>query len=110
MANAFIVDVSIALKWFLDDEDDREHSLAILRSISEENRPIVPFLWLYEIGNAITVALRRRRVTFEQAEEYLRILEGMPIDVDSPDKSAVLRLTYLAREHNLTNYDAAYLE
>jgi hypothetical protein len=33
----FVVDTSLALKWFLDDEEDREYSLTILKSISEDN-------------------------------------------------------------------------
>jgi len=108
--SAFVVDTSIALKWFLEDEEDRADSLNILKGISETNRPVVPWLWFYEIGNALTFAVRRKRVVFEQVEEFLRLLEQMPIDVDEPDRATVLRLPYLCREHNLTTYDAAYLE
>jgi hypothetical protein len=41
----FVLDTSMALKWFLDDEEDREYSLAVLKGISETNRPLVPWLW-----------------------------------------------------------------
>jgi len=92
------------------DEEDRADSLNILKGISETNRPVVPWLWFYEIGNALTFAVRRKRVVFEQVEEFLRLLEQMPIDVDEPDRATALRLPYLCREHNLTTYDAAYLE
>ena len=108
--SAFVVDTSIALKWFLEDEEDRADSLNILKGISETNRPVVPWMWFYEIGNALTFAVRRKRVVFEQVEEFLRLLEQMPIDVDEPDRATALRLPYLCREHNLTTYDAAYLE
>ena len=40
--SAFVVDTSIALKWFLEDEEDRADSLNILKGISETNRPVVP--------------------------------------------------------------------
>ena len=92
------------------DEEDRADSLNILKGISETNRPVVPWLWFYEIGNALTFAVRRKRVVFEQVEEFLRLLEQIPIDVDEPDRATALRLPYLCREHNLTTYDAAYLE
>jgi hypothetical protein len=39
----FVVDTSVALKWFLDDEEDREYSLTILKGISAGNSPVVPF-------------------------------------------------------------------
>ena len=41
---AFVVDTSVALKWFLADEDDRAASLVLLKSISDTNRPVVPLL------------------------------------------------------------------
>ena len=46
--SAFVLDTSVALKWFLEDESDRGFSMAILRSLSDEYRPIVPWLWYYE--------------------------------------------------------------
>jgi predicted nucleic acid-binding protein len=106
---AFVVDTSVALKWFLADEEDRADSLVLLKSISDVNRPIVPWLWFYEIGNALTVAVRRKRIAFEQLEEILEMLEQMPVDIDPPDRIDLLRLPHLARKHGLTTYDAAYL-
>jgi predicted nucleic acid-binding protein len=106
---AFVVDASFALKWFLADEEDRAPSLALLKRISETNRPIVPWLWFYEIGNALTTAERRNRIALEQLEEILLILGQMPIDIDSSNRADLLRLPHLARKHGLTVYDAAYL-
>ena len=106
---AFVLDTSIALKWFLADEDDRADSLILLKSISETSRPVVPWLWFYEMGNALTVAVRRNRIAIEQLEEILQMLEQMPIDIDPPDRADLLRLSHVARKHTLTTYDAAYL-
>ena len=91
----FVVDTSLALKWFLDDEEDREYSLTILRSISDDYKPVVPWLWFCEIGNALTMAVRRKRIVFEQAEEFLLLLEAMPIDVDPPERGGALQLPHL---------------
>lgn len=91
------------------DEDDRASSLVLLKSISDANRPVVPWLWFYEIGNALTIAARRKRIAFEQVEEILQMLEQMPIDIDQPDRADLLGLPRLARKHSLTTYDAAYL-
>jgi predicted nucleic acid-binding protein len=106
---AFVVDTSVALKWFLADEDDRASSLVLLKSISDSNRPVVPWLWFYEIGNALTTAARRKRIAFEQVEEILQMLGQMPIDIDQPDRADLLGLVHLARKHALTTYDAGYL-
>jgi len=79
---AFVVDTSFAMKWFLADEDDRASSVALLKSMSDTNRPVVPSLWFYEVGNALTMAVRRKRIVLVQLEEILRMLEEMPIDID----------------------------
>src|SRR5712692_8321681 len=52
-----------------DDDEDREFSLTILKSISEDNKPVVPWLWFFEIGNALTMAVRRKRIVFEQVDQ-----------------------------------------
>jgi predicted nucleic acid-binding protein len=108
--SAFVLDTSIALKWFLEDENDRANSLTILRSLSDEHRPVVPWLWYYEIASVLLMQVHRKRVGFEEVEVFLGLIGEMAIDVDEPDKSTILGLPYLAREHRLTGYDAAFLE
>jgi predicted nucleic acid-binding protein len=107
---AFVVDASVTLKWFLADEEDRTSSLALLKTVSAANHPLVPCLWFYEIGSALNVAVRRKRIAVTEVDEILRLLEQMPIDVDTPSRPRSLQLPTLAREHSLTTYDAAYLE
>jgi predicted nucleic acid-binding protein len=108
--SAFVLDTSIALKWFLEDESDRAYSLAILRSLSDEYRPIVPWLWYYEMANVLFIQVHRKRVVFEEVKTFLGLIGEMAIDIDAPDKLAILHLPYLASEHRLTSYDAAFLE
>jgi predicted nucleic acid-binding protein len=106
----FVLDTSIALKWFLEDETDRAYSLAILSAVTDDYLPAVPWLWYYEIANTILMQVRRKRIAFEQAAVYLNIIDEMLLEIDPPDTSAVLRLPYLAGTHNLTVYDASFLE
>jgi predicted nucleic acid-binding protein len=108
--SAFVLDTSIALKWFLEDENDRAYSLSILQSLSEEHGPIVPWLWYYEIASALLIQVRRSRLDFEAVKAFLNLIGEMAIDIDPPNKLNILQLPYLAREHGLTSYDAAFLE
>jgi len=55
-----VLDPSIVLQWFLEDEADRKYSLGILASLSE-NRAVVPSLWLYEVGNGLLIDADLRR-------------------------------------------------
>ena len=76
----WVIDASLALQWFLEDEADRVYSLAILKGLSE-NEAIVPILWYYEVGNGLTMAHRRKRITFQQVAEFLNRLELLPLRV-----------------------------
>jgi len=107
---SFVLDSSIALQWFLEDESDRDKSLAILRAITDEYRPVVPYLWFYEISNTILMQVRRKRIELSKGIQYLQIIDDMLIDIDPPDSTAILSLARLAHTHSLTSYDAAFLE
>jgi predicted nucleic acid-binding protein len=104
-----VIYASLALQWFLEDEADRGYSLAILKGLSE-NEAIVPILWYYEVGNGLTMAHRRKGITFQQVAEFLNRLELLPIRVAAQEPATIRQLPNLAHIHELTNYDAAYLE
>ncbi len=101
----FILDASVALQWFLEDETGREYSLRVLTSLSER-RAVVPPLW-FEIGNGLLMALRRKRIISDQMDGFLVRLKALPIDVAEQSPDRVLELVTLARAQSLTNYDAA---
>lgn len=103
-----VLDASLALQWFLEDEADRQYSLAVLASLSEK-RGIVPFLWLYEVGNGLLMAQRRKRISLDQIDGFLTRLKVLPIDVAHEPPTEILELPGLAGSWGLTNYDAAYL-
>lgn len=103
-----VLDASLTLQWFLEDEADREYSLAVLASLSEK-RALVPLLWFYEVGNGLVMAHRRKRISSDQMDGFLRRLAALPIDTAQGTAAEILELPSLARSHNLTNYDAAYL-
>jgi hypothetical protein len=50
-----VLDASLALQWFLEDEADRKYSLAVLASLAEKHA-LVPMLWFYEVGNGLLMA------------------------------------------------------
>jgi predicted nucleic acid-binding protein len=103
-----VLDASLALQWFLEDEAGRHYSLSVLASLSTK-RAVVPVLWFYEVGNGLLMAYRRKRITFDQIEGFLRRLKALPIEAAQQAAAEVLELPTLAQKHSLTNYDAAYL-
>ena len=103
-----VLDASLTLQWFLEDEADREYGLAVLASLSNK-RAAVPVLWFYEVGNGLLMAHRRKRITLDKIDGFLTRLKALPIDAAEQVPSEILDLPALAQKHNLTNYDAAYL-
>ena len=103
----FVLDASVALSWFFEDEASEE-SLRVRGRLTEE-RAVVPALWMYEVANAFVVASRRGRMTLDQAARAAQLLAELPIDVEPPGRDVTDRLD-LAAAHAVSAYDASYLQ
>ncbi len=72
---------------------------------------VVPEIWAFEIANSIFVSFnKRKRITEEQIEEYLRRLKALPIRLEARDLWFSVDLEAPSRKWNLTPYDSAYLD
>ena len=103
---ALIVDASVAAVWLLEDED---HPIAEAAYQSvESGDAIVPEIWQFEIRNILITSARRRRISIDDVESLLTVVDelGMSTDLE-PNLDAAMQL---ALTHNLTFYDALYLE
>ena len=102
----FVLDASVATSWLLDDELDPTAENALAR-VSEDGA-LVPQLWHLEVRNALITAERRGRIDASALEERIRALRELPLGTDTaPDLDVALAL---ARAHELSFYDAIYLE
>jgi len=105
----FVLDNSVVMAWSFEDEVD-DYADAVLDRLAEV-RAIVPGLWPLEVANALLMGERRKRSTEAETLKWIGILAGLPIDVDLETNAHAWSNTLsLARGHNLTAYDAAYLE
>ena len=106
---SLVLDCSATLAFLLDDEHN-DHSLPVLKQIAEYGA-IVPPLWAFEVGNSLTMAMRRKRINAELRDKALQTLNGFDIQVDQASLDQAWRDTLeLADQYRLTVYDAAYLE
>jgi predicted nucleic acid-binding protein len=107
---AFVIDASATLPWCFADEATGATNamLALLRTGDEA---IVPAHWPVEVANALLIAVRRKRISPEDAHQFLVDLESLPIRVDTTTKNLVRAGVFpMAEQYGLTVYDAAYLE
>lgn len=101
-----ILDASTALAWCFDDEWSAEAD-AVLRVVQQDGA-LVPPLWELEIVNVFVVAERRGRISSADTTRFLALLDSLPIEIVEDDPPTA-ELAALARAHQLTAYDAAYL-
>ena len=105
----FVLDGSVTMVWGFEDEAD-EYAEAILERMPDLQAH-VPSLWPLEVANALLVGERRCRITSAETARFLAILGAFPITVDDQTVAHAWTDTlHLARAHNLSSYDAAYLE
>jgi len=108
-AGAFVLDCSIAVAWFFQDEADPYADAIASRFPNAE--AVVPSIWPLEVANALLMGERRKRSTPADTVQWLSSLNSLPITIeDQPANRAWSDVLNLARAHNLSAYDASYLE
>jgi predicted nucleic acid-binding protein len=101
-----VIDASVVAAWHFPDERSAVGDSVLTRL--ESDRARMPALWWFEVRNVLLIGERRGRTAREHTEPFFDFLRGLPIEiVPFPDELAVLGL---ARRHQLSFYDATYLE
>ncbi|MGD9981490.1 MAG: type II toxin-antitoxin system VapC family toxin [Hyphomonadaceae bacterium] len=104
-----VVDASAAACWIFKDEATPATDALLTRV--RNTGGVVPALWNWEVANLLLSGIRRARISVADASGHLADLALLPIAIDAECAARAGRETFLlARAHNLTAYDAAYLE
>ncbi len=107
----FVLEASVALAWCFPDQasDYTDGVQDYLRSAA--NEALVPPIWPYEVGNALAIAERQRRITGPKIDEYLGELRTLRIEVITGCVGrGLVGVLSLARSRVLSVYDASYLD
>jgi predicted nucleic acid-binding protein len=106
---SFILDSSATLAWIFPEV--RTDAIMNLFGLVADNGAVVPELWRIEVANTLNVGIRRGRITKAYRKRILAILENLPVSVDGETRKHTWgRTLELADLHQLTVYDATYLE
>jgi predicted nucleic acid-binding protein len=109
MGDAFVLDASVALGFCFEDEGS-DLAEAVLRRLAEQQARVPP-IWEMEVANVLVQAERRGRLSPADTVRLLDLLADLPIEVQHEPEGRVLReIRALAREHDLSAYDACYLD
>ena len=106
---AFVLDGSLALAWCFPDEH-APYPRSVLDSLASV-AAAVPAIWHNEVANALLIGERRGRCSAADTDTWTAFSGGLPIAVDPETQARAWPNTRaLARTHQLTHYDASYLE
>ena len=104
-----VADASIILSWAYR-ETNVHLAEPVLRLIASRGA-IVPAIWPMEIANSLELSLLRKRISPEQYWPLLAAIRELDIQVEALVEDRIWdEVASLARRHQLTIYDAQYLE
>ena len=106
---SLVIDSSITLAWVYSDETTPAVT-QVLETVSTSGA-WVPVLWRLEVANVLQMGVRRSRHDAAFRDATLADLSLLPVSTDGEtEKQAWGATLRLAERHQLTVYDAAYLE
>jgi predicted nucleic acid-binding protein len=107
----FVLDASVALAWLVD-KPVSPFAIHVRDTLDAGARGLVPALWQLEMVNGLVVATRRKDLSAEDADQGLELIEQLLAHSIEPDADpvSVRHVFHTARTHQLSAYDAVYLE
>jgi predicted nucleic acid-binding protein len=106
-----VLDASAALSLVLAEAEGDAVARALEHTVSANGQLIVPAIFWYELGNGLLTAERRSRIKREAIVTAGRLFDRLPIVTHGAgDPSDRQRIHELAHRHDLSYYDASYLE
>ncbi len=106
--DGFVLDCSVTMTWCFDDEAT-PYTDAVRDSLAE-HQAVVPSLWCLEVANATIMGERRKRLDEARSQRFIVLIQALPIVIDHENSSRAFGdIMHLARAHQLSAYDAAYL-
>ncbi|RLE67675.1 MAG: hypothetical protein DRJ34_04355 [Thermoprotei archaeon] len=102
-----VIDASVAVKWFnIEEYSDEAVKLKNLH-VAGIIKLIAPLHLIYEVGNSIWKNRQINNIDASNAVLYLLELE---ISLIPPDRKSIKRIMEIARNKNISFYDACYIE
>ena len=100
-----VVDASVILKWFSNEEDSAKALILKDKHIQKEISLIIPELLFLEIANA----LKYKKNNFEKIQKANEDLWNFQFIVKRINESILERAIEIALKYNLTIYDSLYV-
>jgi len=102
-----VIDASVAVKWFnIEEYSDEAVKLKNLH-VAGIIKLIAPLHLIYEVGNSIW---KNKQINNIDASNVVLYLLELEISLIPPDRKSIKRIMEIARNKNISFYDACYIE
>ena len=96
--------------WYFEDQKT-PYTESVLESLAPGDEIVVPAVWPLEMVNSLVIAVKQKGITSAQLETFVADLKDLPLEVDLQGVArAYASILRIARRHQLSSYDAAYLD
>ena len=106
--NRIVLDTSVAVKWFFEEEDER-HAASIAANIrGDALEAIVPEFFYVECANAFRGKIKKKICSLEEAHRAFSVLQNLPLKRHLHEDLADIALDHAAI-YDISVYDALYV-
>jgi len=106
---ALVIDCSVTMPWCFEAETT-PYTEAVLEAVAK-HAAAAPALWALEVANVLATSIRKKALTEKKVAKFRELLSRLPVRLESHTQERALgAVLELAGKHQLTSYDAAYLE
>jgi predicted nucleic acid-binding protein len=104
---SFVLDCSVTMALCFADEHSAYADTVL--SHLKYSKALVPYIWQLEVANVLLLAEKNKRICEADVLHFSSLLSQLFIEVDDVPVS-MSNLFLLGRSHQLTSYDACYLQ
>jgi predicted nucleic acid-binding protein len=106
MSPKIILDTSVIIKWFRQEEICAEQALRLRAAyLQGQIAIVVPWLLMYEVVNVLRY---NKEYSTEQVQTAVQSLFDMQLEWIAPSSSTINQAVQLAHTHDVTVYDATF--
>lgn len=106
MSPKIILDTSVIIKWFHQEEIWAEQALRLRTAyLQGQIAIVVPWLLMYEVANVLRY---NKEYSSEQVQTAVQSLFDMQLEWIAPSSSTINQAVQLAHTHDVTVYDATF--
>lgn len=107
---AIIIDASVALKWYLEEEYSVYADSLSCAYKNNQIKIVAPQILKWEILNGLLAAVYSKRITFELAEKYILNFLKLGIEeINLKGNDLNIRILNIAYKNGLSVYDGYYI-